>query len=309
MTTNLTYETIIIGGGPAGLTAGIYTTRAGIKTLLLEKLSLGGQALLTEKVENYPGFPESINTVELIKNMEKQAQKFGLEIVIEEVNNISWQKETMLINNKYATLSVIIATGVSPAKLNVKAEQELTGRGISYCAICDGPLFTNKEVIVIGGGDTAVKEAIFLTKFANKVKVVHRRDTLRATKILQDEAKTNRKIEFIWNSEIVNILGEEKVEGVVIKNNKTDKLTTLECSGIFIFIGNSPNTNFLKGIVELDKDGYIITDENMRTSKKGIFAAGDCRAKPLRQIITAASDGAIAAFTAQHYVEEIKGIA
>lgn len=305
MATNLIYDTIIIGGGPAGLTAGIYATRAGLKTLLLEKFAIGGQALLTEKVENYPGFSEPITTAELMKNMEKQAQRFGVEIIIEEVNNIACQKETILINNKYETLSVIIATGVKPAKLNVKGEEELIGRGISYCATCDGPFFTNKEVVVIGGGDTAIKEAIFLTKFANKVKVVHRRDRLRATKILQDEAKTNKKIEFIWDSEVVNILGKEKVEGVIIKNSKTGELNKLACNGLFIFIGNKPNTEFLKGIVELDKDGYIITDENMRTSKKGIFAAGDCRAKTLRQIITAVSDGAIAAFAAQHYIEEV----
>lgn len=307
------YDIIIIGGGPAGITSGIYASRARMETLLLEKMAVGGQALLTYRVENYPGFPDGIAGTELSSMMEKQAIKFGLKIATEDVKDIVYDEgsnNSIIINtseNKYETLSVIIATGVSQAKLNVPGEEEFIGRGVSFCATCDAPFYRDSEVVVVGGGDAAIEEAIYLTKFASKVTLIHRRDRLRAVKVLQGRAFANQKIKFVWDSVVTEVLGKGGVEGVMVKNLKTTKLSNLACSGIFIFVGHKPNTDFL--IIKLDSKGYIVTDDNMKTSRKGIFACGDCRSKTLRQIITACGDGATAAFSAQQYVEELKGVA
>ena len=310
------YDVIIIGGGPAGLTAGLYASRARLKTLLIESFSVPGQAIVTDHIENYPGFPKGINGFELIEKFKKQAELFGTEFKVDDVKGIEaykdkeysgWKVKTK--NKSYSSLSLIIATGASPKKLDIPGEDMLRGKGVSYCATCDAPLYKDKHVVVMGGGDTAVEEALFLTKFAKKVTLTHRRDSLRATKILQERILANKKIEILWNSKIIEIIGKNKVAAVKLHNIKTKKEEDLSCDGVFIFIGYTPNTDFIKDAVKLDKDGYILTDDDMAASKKGIFSCGDCRKKLLRQIVTACGDGATAAFSSQHYIEELKGIA
>jgi thioredoxin reductase (NADPH) len=298
------YDIIIIGGGPAGLTAGIYTSRARLKTLLIEDPSRASQAMLTALVENYPGFPEGIGGAEFIERLKKQAGHFGLEFASGNVSKIRPAWQVSIDGKTIEALSLIIATGARPRELGVPGEEKFRGRGVSYCATCDGAFFKDKDIVVVGGGDTAIEETLFLTKFAKSIKLIHRRDRLRATKILQERAIDNKKIEFVWNTIVKEILGKDTVEGV-----KTNKETIIPCSGVFIFAGYIPNTDSIRGIVDLDKDGYIITDENMQTSGKGIFACGDCRKKIFRQIITACGDGATAAFSCQQYVENLKEVA
>jgi len=300
------YDLIIIGGGPAGLTAGIYASRARVKTLLIESFSVICQAVTTDHIENYPGFPEGVNGFELIEKFKKQAEKFGTEFIAAEVKEIKetkpgWQIVTE--DKTYTASSIIIATGASPKRLDVPGEDKFRGRGVSYCATCDGALFKNKEVVVVGGGDTALEEALFLTRFAKKVTVIHRRNALRGTKILQERSFANKKIEIAWDSVVTEIAGSGKVAGVKIKNVKTNAITDFSCDGIFICVGYTPNTGFLKDAVPLDEAGYIISDDNCLTSKAGIFAAGDCRKKLLRQVVTAAGEGATAAFACQRYLE------
>ncbi len=303
------YEVIIIGGGPAGLTAGLYTSRARLKTLLVEKAVAGGQVATTEFVENYPGFEEGITGVELSQKMERQARRFGLEIVQDAVLNISIDgriKKITFENNQEGcdAKALIIATGAHPKYLGIPGESEFRGRGVSYCATCDGAFYKNEKVAVIGGGDSAVEEAIFLTKFAEIVYIIHRRDKLRAAKIIQERAFSNPKIKIIWNSVVNRIEGDEAVKVLNIKNVKTQKESALDIQGVFIFAGYNPSTEFLNGLVDINEGNYIITDENMRTSVPGIFAAGDVRAKSLKQIATAVGDGAIAAVSAEKYIEE-----
>lgn len=301
------YDIIIIGGGPAGLTAGLYVARARLKALLIDNPSIPSQAMVTAEIENYPGFPEGIPGPEIIQRIKKQAEQVGLEFTDGEVKSIKegWQVSTD--EKTFEALSLIIATGARPKELGVPGEKRFLGRGVSYCAVCDGAFFKDKDVVVVGGGNTAIEEALFLTRFAKSVKIVHRRDRLRATKILQERVLSIKKAELIWNSNVKEILGEDRVSGIRVINNKTNRETTISCDGIFIFAGLIPNTDFIKGTVDLDKDGYIITDDNMRTSKKGIFACGDCRRKSLYQIITACGDGATAAYESQRYVESLKG--
>lgn len=308
------YDVVIIGAGPAGLTAAIYTSRARLKTLLIESSTTPGQAVITSDIENYPGFPEELTGFDLIDRFKKQAKKFGTEFKIDNVKSIkedkakkSWQisQEARTIDS----LSVIVATGARPRKLDIPGEDKFRGKGVSYCAVCDAAFFREKNIAVVGGGDTAVEEALFLTKFANKVTLIHRRDKLRATKILEERASANKKIEFIWNSRVEEIKGGDKVESLKITNLKDKKEKDFSCEGVFIFVGYVPNTDFLKGILKLDKEGYVITDDDMRTAKKGIFAAGDVRRKLLRQVVTASGDGATAAFASRMYVEGLKGIA
>jgi len=302
------YDVVIIGGGPSGLTAGIYASRARLKTLLIESYSVACQAVTTDHIENYPGFPEGINGFELIGKFKKQAEKFGTEFIVGEVKDIKenkpvWQVETD--DKSYTCRAVIIASGARPKILGIPGEDKFRGKGVSYCGTCDGVLFKNKEVVVAGGGDTALEEAIFLTRFAKKVTVIHRRNALRGTKILQERAFANKKIEFVWDAVISEILGETKVSAVKVKDVKTGAEKNLSCDGVFIFVGYAPNTVFLKDILPLDQSGYIIADDNCLTSKVGIFACGDCRKKLLRQVVTAAGDGATAAFACQHYLEGI----
>lgn len=294
------YDIVIIGGGPAGLTASIYAKRFGLSTLLIEKIGIGGQAALTDLIENYSGFPEGVSGEELIRKMEEQAKKFDVEFLFDEVINIKIDEEIKKIKTntmEIESIGVIIATGANPKKLNVPGENEFTGKGVSYCAVCDAFFYKEKDVVVVGGGDSAISEAIYLTKFANNVYVVHRRDKLRAAYYLQERAFKNSKIKFIFNSIIKEIRGDKRVNSVIIQDLAKNKNTELNINGVFIYIGFKPNSEFLKDKVETDENGFIITDEEMRTNKKFIYAAGDVRKKSLRQIITACTDGAIASNT------------
>lgn len=309
------YDVLVIGGGPAGLTAGIYLSRGRVKTLLVEKAACGGQILLADHIENFPGFPDGVKGPELADVMLKQAQHFGLEIEDREVSSIALRKEdkgpftiACAGGENIQALSAIIATGARWNSLNIPGEKELAGKGVSYCATCDGPLFKNKDVIVVGGGDTALEDALFLTRFANKVTVVHRRDRLRATKILQERASANKKIEFLLSSMALEVVGKTKVEGLRIKNVTSEGERTVKASGVFVLVGVAPNSGAAKGLLTLDEKGHIVTDDEMRTSIDGIFACGDVRRKLLRQVVTATGEGATAAFSAQRYVELLKGI-
>jgi thioredoxin reductase (NADPH) len=304
---------IIIGGGPAGLTAGLYACRAKLKTLLIEKALCGGQVLIADVIENFPGFPSGTTGPELSDRLLKQAAGFGLEVGTAEAVGISQDKNSKVFSVKYSdgkeilAASVILAAGARWNRLGVPGEDRLIGRGVSYCATCDGPLFKNKKLAVIGGGDTALGEAIFLTKFAEIVTVVHRRDRLRATKVIQERADLNKKISYAFNSTAVEIIGTNKVEGLKVRDVNTSAERIIPVDGIFIFVGVTPNSEMVKGIVKTDESGCVVTDDEMRTSVEGIFACGDLRKKLLRQIVTAAGDGATAAFSAEHYVERIKG--
>jgi thioredoxin reductase (NADPH) len=303
------YDVIIIGGGPAGLTAGLYTSRARLKSLLIEKGFTGGQVMTTEWIENYPGFEDGVSGAELSQKMEKQATNFGLEIAQGAVLNVSLNGKTKIVtledDTKYETKSIIVATGSNPKLLNIEGEGEFRGRGVSYCATCDGAFFKDSKLAVIGGGDSAVEEGIFLTKFAAEVYIVHRRDQLRAAKVVQERAFANPKIKFIWDSVPEKIEGDETgVTSVKLKNVKTGETSSLDVTGIFIYIGYDPSTEFLKGLVNLNESGYVMTDENMSSSVPGVYIAGDVRAKPLKQVATAVGDGATAAVALEKYVEE-----
>ena len=310
MVGNDMYDIIIVGGGPAGLTAGMYACRGEMNTLLLEKAGAGGQILMAELVENYPGFHEGISGYELTDRMKKQAEKFGLDIRTEEVKNIVRKgREVTVITEtrEYKCLAVIIAAGAGMRKLGVPGEDELRGRGVSYCATCDGPFFRDKEIAVVGGGNSAVHEAVFLSKFGKSVKLIHRRSKLRAAKILQKTFFANEKTEFIKDSIVTGINGKDMVESVSLENVKTGQESKINCGGIFVAVGVIPNSKFLKGNVEIDEKGYIITDNDMKTSAEGIFACGDVRKKTMRQVINACGEGAQAVYSAQEYVEELKG--
>lgn len=310
------YDVLIIGGGPAGLTAGIYSSRARMKTLLLEKMIPGGQILTADMIENFPGFPSGAKGPELADLMLKQAEAFGLEISTQDVKKIILkknEKDPFVIEttegNTFKALSIIMAAGTNWNALGIPGEDRLRGRGVSYCATCDGPLFKNRDVVVVGGGDTALGEAIFLTRFASKVTVVHRRDQLRATRIIQERAISNKKIEFCLKSVVTEIIGNNKVESIKVKNIATNEEKTIKTNGVFVLIGLSPNSGIFKGLVKLNEKNYVESDEDMKTSVDGIFVCGDVRKKLLRQVVTAAGDGATAAVSAGHYVERLKGTA
>jgi thioredoxin reductase (NADPH) len=308
------YDIVIVGGGPGGLTAGLYAARADMKTLLLEGNAQASQITMTDVIENYPGIP-SIGGFELNDTFKKQAVSFGLETKPEQVVRIDRAQsgdvngwEVVTDSGAYCTLSVIVSTGAAWSRLGVPGEAKMIGRGVSYCATCDAPFYRNREVAVVGGGDTAVQEAIYLTKFASKVTLIHRRDRLRATAILQQRAFANEKIAFAWDSVVEEILGEDGVTGVRIRNVKDpDRHDHIAVDGVFIFVGLIPNTAVVKGVVKLDDDGYIIADSDMKTSAEGIFACGDCIQKSLRQVVTACGDGATAAHNASLYVDDVKG--
>lgn len=298
------YDLIIIGGGPAGLTAGIYALRSRLKTLLLEKMIPGGQVLTTYEVENYPGFSKKILGQTLMKNMEKQAKNFGLKINLEQVTQVELNGEEKTITtseNTYKTKTVIIATGAYPRSLNITGEKDFTGKGVSYCATCDGFFFKNKEIAVVGGGNTALEEALYLSNIVSKLTLIHRRDEFRAVKLLQDRVFNNKKIDILFDSIVVEIIGDKKITGLKVKNVKTNEIQDLILDGVFMSIGFLPNTALFEKELTL-KDGFIKTDEEMRTSIAGVFAAGDVRSKSVRQIVTAASDGAIAALGAEKYL-------
>jgi thioredoxin reductase (NADPH) len=305
--TKTDYDLIIIGAGPAGLTAGVYAARARMNVLLLEKAVPGGQILVTDWIENYPGFPEGISGFDLAEKMKTQAEEMGLKIETAEVHSLNLSeklKEVVLKDKNITAKSIIIASGASPRKLGI-GEDKFMGKGISFCATCDAPFFRDKTVVAIGGGDTAVQEAIFLTKFAKKVYLVHRRDELRATKILQERAFENQKIEILWDSVATGVEGFFGVEGVKIKNVKTNEERTIKADGCFIWVGILPNTSFLNNAVKTDAFGFILADEKMQTSVPGVYVAGDVRDTPLRQISTAVGDAAIAAVSAEHFIENL----
>ncbi len=303
------HDLIIIGAGPAGLTAGLYAARGRLNVLLLERLSPGGQVLTTDWVENYPGFPEGISGFDLMEKMKTQAERFDLPIRMEEVIEMKFHSEKKVVithKEHFEAKAVILTLGATPKKLGIEGEELLTGKGVSYCATCDGPFYRDQEVAVIGGGDTALEEALFLTRFANKIYLAHRRDKLRAVKLLQERAMAEDKIEFIWDTVPVRILGENGVEGIELKNVKTGEITRKDVHGIFVFIGTQPNADVIKGMLNQDENGFVITDEKMETSIPGVFAAGDIRSKALRQISTAVGDGANAAFFAERFIENIE---
>ncbi len=299
-------DVIIIGGGPAGLTAAIYCSRAMLNTLVIEEQSVGGQMVFTTDVENYPGFPEGVMGPELGGLMEKQAKRFGAELVYETIKNVSFDNRTIVTDkNEYTCKALIIATGASPMKLNLEKETELTGRGISYCATCDGAFFRDQVVAVVGGGNTAIEEALFLTNFASLVYIIHRRDKWRAEKYLQQKALKNEKIRALWNKVVVKLIGDEALSEIVIKDVVNGKEEKLPLSGLFIFVGYKPRTDLFKGVIKLDDNGYILTDEHRRTNLPWVFAAGDCVKKPYKQIATAVGDGCTAAMSAIAYVENV----
>ncbi|MCD6434799.1 MAG: thioredoxin-disulfide reductase [Clostridiales bacterium] len=307
------YDAVIIGAGPAGLSAGIYAARAKMDVIILEKERTGGQIVTTEEIANYPGAVEDETGPSLISRMVNQVKSFGAEVVTEGIVSVDFSNDIKIIKgekNIYNAKSVIIATGAKPRILNVPGEKELTGRGVSYCATCDGDFFTGLEIFAIGGGDTALEEAMFLTKFAKKVTVVHRRDKFRAAKSIVEKASKNEKIEFLMNKVVDEVLGEGVVEGIVFKDTITGELTTHMASeedmtfGVFVFVGYIPQTEIFKEHVEMDQSGYISTNELMMTNIPGVYAAGDIRPKSLRQVVTAVSDGAIAAVECEKYIEE-----
>lgn len=298
-------DLIIIGAGPAGLTAGIYAARSRLRTILLERLAPGGQVLTTDQVENYPGFPEGISGFDLVDRMKRQAEKFGLLIQNQEVLKLELTPEKKIVvtdEGGLETRALILACGAAPQKLGIDGEELMTGKGVSYCATCDGPFYRDQEVAVIGGGDTAVEEAIFMTRFASKVHLIHRRDELRATRLLQDRAMEEDKIQLVWDTIPTKIVGETGVEGLDLKNVKTGETTHLPVQGVFVFIGYTPNSGLVKGLVTLDKDGFVMTNGDMETSVPGVFAAGDIRSKLLRQVSTAVGEGATATFAAEKYL-------
>ncbi|MHB0914309.1 MAG: thioredoxin-disulfide reductase [Thermoleophilia bacterium] len=303
------YDIIIIGGGPAGLTAGLYSGRARRRTLLLEKAAVGGQAATTDHIENYPGFPDGVGGFELTQMMRTQAEQFDVEIrEITGVESIEADGDDRLVvtdGESFRARSVIVASGAEPSTLGIPGETELRGRGVSYCATCDGAFYRDLEVAVVGGGDSAVEEAIFLTKFASKVYVIHRRDELRAARILQERAFDNPKIEMVWDSHLKKILGEGKVEEIVIENKNTHERSSIMLSGVFIYIGTVPNTTFCAGSIDLDDRDYVVTDDKLETSLAGVFACGDCRANRLKQVSIAVGEGALAAVEADKYIDEL----
>lgn len=301
------YEVVIIGSGPAGYTAGVYTSRAKLSTLIISGTLPGGQLMTTSEVENYPGFPSGIFGPELMMNMRQQAERFGSVIVDDEVISVDFKAKPFSItthSETYSAEAVIICTGASPRKLGISAEQQFGGRGVSYCATCDGPFFKGEDIVVVGGGDTAMEEATFLTKFGKSVKVVHRRDSLKASKILQEKALENPKIEFIWNNAVSDIKGGSKVSSVLIKDIKTGRERSISAGGIFVAIGHEPNTLIFRDQIELDDKGYIRLKNNTRTNVEGVFAAGDVHDHRYRQAITAAGFGCMAAIDAERWLSE-----
>jgi thioredoxin reductase (NADPH) len=301
------YDVIILGGGPAGLSAGIYTSRSRLNSLLIERGMAGGQIADAELVENYPGFAEGVSGAELGQLMQQQATKYGLKTVNAEVTGLEVKGNKKVVKTTkgdFTTKAVIIATGSERLKLGIPGEGELTGRGVSYCATCDAPFFKGKPVAVVGGGDAAITEALHLAKFASKVAVIHRRDQLRATRILEERARAEAKIELLWDTVVEKIEGGDVVKQLKLRQVKTDKKSSLDVAGVFISIGFKPNTVYLKDVLPLNKDGSIITNERMETKVPGIFAAGDLRQHSPRQAITAAGDGATAAIFAERFLSQ-----
>jgi len=300
-------KVIILGAGPAGLVAALYAARAELDPFILTGMELGGQASLTNEIENYPGFPDGIGGSELGEIFKRQAEKFGARFEFDAATAVDLSQKPFIVRTygkEYSADTLILATGASPVKLNVPGEELLTGRGVSYCATCDGWFFKNKEVVVVGGGDSALEEALFLTRFASKVRIIHRRDKFRAGQILQNRVTENPKIEVIWDSVVDKVNGNEKVTGVDLRNVKSGEVTTLPTDGVFVFIGHSPNTSLYKGQLEMDDRGFLVVDTSMRTSIPGVFAAGEVGDPIYKQVITSAGLGAAAAIQATRYLQE-----
>jgi thioredoxin reductase (NADPH) len=304
------YDVVIIGGGPAGLTAGLYSSRAKLKTLLIERMIMGGQVMTTTKVENYPGFPGGIDGPDLMIRFQEHCQEFGLETITGDVTGLRLDGTDKILtvdDKEVRARAVIITTGAEPSKLDVPGETEFTGRGVSYCATCDGAFFRNQEIAIVGGGDTAAEEALFLTRFASKVYLIHRRDSLRATKLLQERIFTNDKIEVLWNSKVQGVKGDQTgMTSVELGSTGNSETRNLPLQGLFVAIGVTPKAHFLTEVLELDSDGHILTDPECRTSLPGVFAAGDVRKKILKQIATAVGDGAVAAIMAEKYLDDLE---
>ncbi len=303
----LNFDTVILGGGPAGLSAAIYASRGAVSTAIVDLNMLGGQPSNYLELENYPGF-QVIGGYDLMEKFEEHADKFGVhKFPMQEIQKVDLQTKTIYTKEyEFRAKTIIIATGAQPMKLGVAGEKEFVGRGVSYCAVCDGAFYKNKVVAVVGGGNAAVEEAMYLTKFADKVYVIHRRNELRADKIVQDRAFKNEKIEFIWDSVVKEIQGDNLVTTAVLENVKTNEISSLSVNGVFPYIGMTPNVDLFTGQLEQDSRGFIVTDETMATSVDGVFAIGDVRTTPLRQVITAAADGAVGAVYAVKYLETYK---
>ena len=306
----LNFDTVILGGGPAGLSAAIYSSRGAVSTAIIDTNMFGGQPSNYLELENYPGF-QMVGGYDLMEKFEEHADKFGVhKFPMQEIQNIDLKSKKIITNEyEFNAKTIIIATGAQPMKLGVPGEKEFVGRGVSYCAVCDGAFYKGKVVAVVGGGNAAVEEAMYLTKFADKVYVIHRRNELRADKIVQERAFKNDKLEFIWDSVVKEIKGEDLVTTVILENVKTKEISNLAVNGVFPYIGMSPNVEKFSGQLQQDARGFIITDETMATSVEGVFAVGDVRTTPLRQVITAAADGAIGAVYAVKYLETVKEVA
>lgn len=304
----MTENIIIIGSGPAGLTAATYAARANQAPLVITGRDLGGQIATTDQVENYPGFPDGIAGPELVELMQKQAVKFGARIEIDYVTAVNFQTQPLQVKtengNAYEAKAVIVATGASPRKLNVPGEKEFAGRGVSYCATCDGFFFRNKEIAVVGGGDSALQEGLFLTKFASKVHIIHRREQLRAQPILQDRARREPKVNFVWNSVVKEIKGNGKLERLVIENTQTQQHTELAAQGIFVYVGHIPNTQLFQGQLEMDEEGYLKVNERLHTSVPGVFAAGEAHDHIFRQAVVSAGYGCMAEMEAEKFLAD-----
>ena len=301
------YDVVIIGGGPGGYTAALYAARANLTVLLLEKLTPGGQMGTTDVFDNYPGFPEGINGFELAMQMKQGAERFGVETKLSEVLSVDLKgavKQIRTADGTYQAKTVVLASGAHPRELGLAEERELRGRGVSYCATCDGMFYRGKTVVVVGGGNTAAADVLYLSKLCKKVYLVHRRDTLRASKVYLDPLQKAENVEFVWDSEVQEILQDGKVQGVLVRNKKSGEKTELSCDGLFVAVGYLPNTGLFRSQVETDEAGYVLADETTRTSLPGVYAVGDLRRKPLRQVVTAAADGAVAA----HFIEEYLSI-
>ena len=297
------YDVIVIGGGPGGYTAALYAARANLSVAILEKLSPGGQMGTTDVIDNYPGFPQGVNGFELAMQMKEGAERFGAQTQLAEVTQVELAGQVKTIHTSggdYQARTVVLATGAHPRELGLPGERELRGRGVSYCATCDGMFYRGKTVVVVGGGNTAVSDVLYLSRLCEKVYLVHRRDALRASKVYLDPLQKAENVEFVWDSEVKQLLRDQAVTGVRVRNKKTGEERDIPCAGVFVAVGYLPNTQLYRGQVELDEAGYVLADETTQTNLPGVFAEGDLRKKPLRQVVTAASDGAVAA----HFIEE-----
>ena len=297
------YDVIVIGGGPGGYTAALYAARANLSVAILEKLSPGGQMGTTDVIDNYPGFPQGVNGFELAMQMKEGAERFGAQTQLAEVTQVELAGQVKTVHTSggdYQARTVVLATGAHPRELGLPGERELRGRGVSYCATCDGMFYRGRTVAVVGGGNTAVADVLYLSRICEKVYLIHRRDTLRASKVYLDPLQKAENVEFVWDSEVKQLLRDQAVTGVRVRNKKTGKERDIPCAGVFVAVGYLPNTELYRGQVELDEAGYVLADETTQTNLPGVFAVGDLRKKPLRQVVTAASDGAVAA----HFIEE-----